>query len=116
MSEVKKYKKWGMPFAIIGFIFGIQAFVNSGIYAMLISMLWTGPKSSGMPGANMELMRGLILSAVISSMAIGAIASIIGIIGWKKKALATLGLVFTLIPILFYLAMFLTNGFREGLF
>lgn len=62
----------------------------------------------------------MVAKPILISLAISAFTgiafSIVGLVGWRKKALATLGLVFTLIPIVFYLLAFLTNGYREGLF
>ena len=115
MPEViRKPRKWGMPFAIIGFISGIQTFVNSIMFIVTMNIM------SNNNQLNSSEYMSMVAKPILISLAISAFTaiafSIVGLVGWRKKALATLGLVFTLIPILFYLAMFLTNGFSEGLF
>ena len=113
MPEVTKSCKWGMPFAIIGFINGIQTFVNSILFIIIMNIM------SSNNYTNSTEMMSRVGKSILISLAITAFTgigcSIAGLVGWRKKTLATLGLVFVLIPVIFYTAVFFTNGFREGL-
>lgn len=104
METARRYKKWGMPFAIIGLIIAVLGFANAITYLLYVAATSSLPYDAA-ASHMMEIVATVMMAYAGFSAFFGFTFAILGIVGWSKKKMSVTAIVFSVLTFIFFITM-----------
>ena len=106
MEIARKYKKWGMAFAIIGLVLAVLGFANAITYLFYVAI--TSNLEYDAAASNMMEIVAIVMMAYAGFSAFfGFTFAILGLVGWSKKKVSVTAIVFSVLDFIFFFVMFM---------